>query len=35
MHSLIVTAHPESGSLTHAIAKRIGEASPRRMPPTP
>ncbi len=26
MHSLIVTAHPESGSLTHAIAKRIGEA---------
>ena len=26
MHSLIVTAHPESGSLTHAIARRIGEA---------
>ncbi|WP_142806856.1 NAD(P)H-dependent oxidoreductase [Stenotrophomonas maltophilia] len=26
MHSLIVTAHPEPGSLTHAIARRIGEA---------
>ncbi|PZS72121.1 NAD(P)H-dependent oxidoreductase [Stenotrophomonas maltophilia] len=26
MHSLIVTAHPEPGSLTHAIAQRIGEA---------
>ncbi|MCU1126468.1 NAD(P)H-dependent oxidoreductase [Stenotrophomonas maltophilia] len=26
MHTLIVTAHPESGALTHAIARRIGEA---------
>lgn len=26
MHSLIVTAHPEPASLTHAIARRIGEA---------
>ncbi|HDS1532720.1 TPA: NAD(P)H-dependent oxidoreductase [Stenotrophomonas maltophilia] len=26
MRSLIVTAHPEPGSLTHAIALRIGEA---------
>ncbi|PZS89791.1 MULTISPECIES: NAD(P)H-dependent oxidoreductase [Stenotrophomonas] len=26
MHSLIVTAHPEPGSLTHAIAQRISEA---------
>lgn len=26
MHTLIVTAHPESGALTHAIAKRIGQA---------
>lgn len=26
MHSLIVTAHPEPGSLTHAIAQRIGAA---------
>ncbi|MDT3484995.1 NAD(P)H-dependent oxidoreductase [Stenotrophomonas maltophilia] len=26
MHTLIVTAHPESASLTHAIAQRIGEA---------
>lgn len=26
MRSLIVTAHPEPGSLTHAIARRIGEA---------
>ena len=26
MHTLIVTAHPESGALTHAIARRIGQA---------
>ena len=26
MHSLIVTTHPETGSLTHAIAQRIGDA---------
>ena len=26
MHSLIVIAHPEPGSLTHAIAHRIGDA---------
>lgn len=26
MHTLIVTAHPESAALTHAIARRIGEA---------
>ncbi|WP_295571780.1 NAD(P)H-dependent oxidoreductase [Stenotrophomonas maltophilia] len=26
MHSLIVTTHPEPASLTHAIARRIGEA---------
>ena len=26
MHTLIVTAHPEPGALTHAIARRIGEA---------
>lgn len=25
MHSLIVVAHPDPGSLTHAIAQRIGE----------
>jgi len=26
MHSLIVIAHPEPGSLTHAMAHRIGDA---------
>jgi NAD(P)H dehydrogenase (quinone) len=26
MHSLIVVAHPEPGSLTHAVANRIGDA---------
>lgn len=26
MHSLIVIAHPEPGSLTHAMARRIGDA---------
>lgn len=26
MHTLIVTAHPESGALTHAVARRIGDA---------
>lgn len=26
MHSLIVVAHPEPGSLTHAVASRIGDA---------
>lgn len=26
MHTLIVTTHPEPGSLTHAIARRIGDA---------
>ncbi|HHA2861470.1 TPA: NAD(P)H-dependent oxidoreductase [Stenotrophomonas maltophilia] len=26
MHTLIVTAHPESGALTQAVARRIGDA---------
>ncbi len=26
MHSLIVIAHPEPGSLTHGMAHRIGDA---------
>ncbi len=26
MHSLIVVSHPDPGSLTHAVARRIGEA---------
>ncbi len=26
MHSLIVVAHPEPGSLTHAVASRVGDA---------